>query len=474
MQNWLKRGLLVLGVFGVCWLAAVWYWRSTMRMPDTGDLALALLAVPLVLLSTVWLARQAYTARKADAAGAGQAPATTPAQDGAAASGGAGGAAAKASWQPLGVAGAALRMPHGDSPAALAAAFAEGSPRLELDPELTDNQGFPIMAGRVADVDLEPLQEWLSGQPATRIMPHQLRALALGGEVAFELAMQAVAQDSDGVLQLLPLLPDDWPLPLRDVATDWFSHCAIEAGWPRERLALRHLPHDGHEAPQLSLPAALRDLAAQARSVTAPAFSMVLACDSAIDADAVEQLALNGKLFGARNQNGRMPSEGAAGLLLQPTPGEHTDFPGLLALASAAPDQPAPPLAELAQQAIEAAAAQGGTDAAAAAAAAAAIDYIAADTDHRVAAVADLMQCVEARTPSLDTNTALACVGSACGHTGAAGALAALALALEQAAESGGQALCLANGNPRQPFALLVGPLPAPATAPASSAPTLS
>lgn len=474
MRNWLKRSLLVLGVFGVCWIGAVWYWRSSMRMPDTGDLALALLAVPLVLLSTVWLANKAYTARAADPSGAGKTPAAVPAQDASVASGGPGAASPKAPWQPLGVAGAALRMPHGDSPAALAAAFAEGAARLDLDPELTDMQGFPIMAGRVADVDLEPLQEWLSGHPAAKVKPHQLRALALGGEVAAELAMYAEAQDDNGVLQLLPLLPDDWPAPLRDLATDWLSHCAVDAGWPRERLALRHLQ-------QAALPGALRDVAAQAGSATAPAFSMVLAFDSAIDADAVEYMGIHGKLFGARNQNGHMPSEGAAGILLQPASGAH-DAPALLALASGAADQPAPPLAELAQQAIELAQAAQRTSTPAGAPAAGAdaasdtlaVDFIAADTDHRVAAVADLMQCVETRAPALDTNTALACVGAACGHTGAAGALAALALALQQAAESGGHALCLANANPRQPFALLVGPLPTPAQAPASSAPTLS
>ncbi|XLZ71952.1 hypothetical protein ABT364_08270 [Massilia sp. SR12] len=472
MRNWLKRSLLVLGVFGICWIGAVWYWRSSMRMPDTGDLALALLAVPLVLLSTVWLANKAYTARAADTASAGKASAAVPVQDASVAPGAAGAASSKTPWLPLGVAGAALRMPHGDSPAALAAAFAEGTARLELDSELTDMQGFPIMAGRVADVDLEPLQEWLVDHPSAKVNPHQLRALALGGEVAAELAMHALAQDSDGVLQLLPLLPEDWPASLRDVATDWLSHCAVDAGWPRERLALRHLP-------QVTLPGALRDLVAQAGGATAPAFSMVLACDSAIDADAVEYLAIHGKLFGARNQNGRMPSEGAAGILLQPASGAH-DAPALLALASAAADQPAPPLADLAQQAIELTqAAQRAGAAANGAAAPAAGDalevaFVAADTDHRVAAVADLMQCVETRAPSLDTNTALACVGAACGHTGAAGALAALALALEQATESGGHALCLANGNPRQPFALLVGPLPTPAQATASSAPTLS
>jgi hypothetical protein len=72
--------------------------------------------------------------------------------------------------------------------------------------------------------------------------------------------------------------------------------------------------------------------------------------------------------------------------------------------------------------------------------------------------------------PSLDTNTSLACIGAACGHTGAVGALAAIALANEQATDNGGFALALSNAEPNQRFALLVGPLPAPA----SKAPSLS
>lgn len=456
MQNWLKRSLLVLAVFGVCWIGAVWYWRSTTRIPDTGDLALAMLVMPLVLLSTVWLASKSLSARATDIPAPVAAPELTGQN---AAAHGAAPSAARAPWQPLGIAAAALRMPHGDSPAALGAAIAQGEARLDLDPELTDMQGFPIMAGRVADIDTEPVAEWLAEQHSgsVRVKPHQLRALALGGAVAAELSMQADAHDGDSVLQLQPLLPDEWSAPMREVATNWLVRCAVDAGWPAERLSLRQPSHD---APAVSLPVALRDLAAQSGTARAPAYCMLLACDSAIDADAVEQMAVNGKLFGPRNQNGRMPAEGAAGILLQPA-ATSREILRLLALAHGAPDQPAPPLSDLAQEALV-----HGREMA--------IDYVAADTDHRVAAVADLMQCVEARVPALDTDSALACVGSACGYTGAAGALAALALAHQQAADTGGHALCLANADRRQPFALLVGPDPTPAPSPASSAPILS
>ncbi len=456
MQNWLKRSLLIIGVFGICWIAAVWYWRSTTRMPDTGDLALAMLVIPLTLVAGYWLAKKTFGDSGADAptvpnapsAGEPEAPARL-AEQGAADGGAAASQAQAAPWLPFRVIGAALRMPHGDSPAELAAAFAEGQARLDLDPELTDTQGFPLLAGRVPDVDLAPLEEWLSSQqpePRTPAAQH-LRAMAMGGEIAGQLALQAWDYGSEGLLQLLPLIPQDWPQSTQELTAHWLAHNAISEGWPQERLKLRLA------APATPL-AALRALSAQAAgpAAAAPMLSAVIAFDSNIDADAVESLAVNGKLYGPRNPNGRMPAEGAAGILLQPPaqPGE-----GLHLLALHAREST--PLNELAKDALVHS--QGGLPA-----------FVTADTDHRASAMSDLMQCVEANAPELDTNTSLACIGAACGHTGSAGALAAIALANEQATDSGGFALALSNTEPTQRFAMLVGPLPAPA----SKAPSLS
>ena len=310
MQNWLKRSLLVLGVFAACWIAAVWYWRSTTRMPDTGDLALAMLVMPLTLVSAMWLANKSFStapvaragqsAAEAAPAAAGQAgPATAAAAD-----------APQAPWKALAVAGAALRMPHGDSPAELAAAIAEGQARLDLDPELTDLQGYPLLAGRVADVDLAPLEAWLAGQPAAGRTPpaHHLRAMALAGDVASRLAARANGAGEPAVLRVLPLAPRDWPAESHVLAARWLAHCCANAGWPAERLDCRTAP----EGAQPSLPAILRGLAAQDGKAAAPAFAMLVAFESSIDQDVVESLAVNRKLYDARNPNGRMPAEGAA------------------------------------------------------------------------------------------------------------------------------------------------------------------
>lgn len=455
MQNWLKRSLLVSGVFGLCWIGAVWYWRSTTRMPDTGDLALAMLVIPMTLVAGYWLAKKSFggsgeTAR-ASAAAAPAIPAPQAASAGQAIAGehDASDANAQAPWLPFCIAGGALRLPHGASPAELAAAFAEGQARLDLDDELTDAQGFPLLAGRVPGVDLEPLEDWLSSQQPVSRTPaaRQLRAMAMGGEIASDLAALAADSGSDGVLQLLPLIPADWPQAVQETTARWLAHNAVAAGWPQERLKLRLA------SPATPL-AALRALSAQAGGAAAslPALSIVLSFDSSIDPDAVENLAVNGKLYGSRNPNGRMPAEGAAGILLQPPAhaGEGLHLLALHAKESAV-------LNELAKEAL--AQSPGAVPA-----------YVAADTDHRASAMSDLMQCVEANAPELDTNTSLACIGAACGHTGAVGALAAIALASEQAVESGGFALALSNAEPTQRFALLVGPLPTPA----SKAPSLS
>src|SRR6185369_1427484 len=97
---------------------AVWYWRATTRLPDSGDLALGLLGAPLALLTGWSVARQgmafAVTARSRSGA---DVPSVSP--DAAAATAAMPVAAPTAQ---LAVLAAALRMPHGDSPAELAAA----------------------------------------------------------------------------------------------------------------------------------------------------------------------------------------------------------------------------------------------------------------------------------------------------------------------------------------------------------------
>jgi hypothetical protein len=452
MHGFLKRALLSLSVIGLCWIGAVWYWRATTRVPDGGDLALALLILPLTLLLSLWLLLKAYGKWQDSAAAAAAASAAAPAA-----------ATAPAAPPPalpqLDIVAAALHMPHGASPAELAAALAAQEARLDLDPELQDAEGFPILAGRADDVDTAALTDWLSHQASSQplsLTQDQQRALALGGSVAHSLAQQAMAAPNDGVLQLAPLLPAAWLPGLRELAARWLLHNVVQAGWPQDRLALR--------VPAASLPvAALQDIAARSGEPAAPALTLLLACESAISAEAVEQQTAQGRLFTSRNPHGQIPSEGASGLLLQ------------RAAASTAPDEaarlhatqaalqngkPERPDAATLQALVGKVLQEAGIDAGQ-------LALVASDTDHRAARMTELMGCLGQVCPELDTDSQLACTGAACGHTAAVATLAALALAQHHVLDQRSFALCLSNVDALHRAAVLVGPIPAAmATAP--------
>lgn len=58
MRPWLRRTLLVSGVFVLCWCGAVIYWQGSKHMPTSFDLAGVMLALPLLLLTGLWLGQK--------------------------------------------------------------------------------------------------------------------------------------------------------------------------------------------------------------------------------------------------------------------------------------------------------------------------------------------------------------------------------------------------------------------------------
>jgi hypothetical protein len=133
-MNWLRKLALAGAAFGISWGGAIWYWRETNRMPATSELALYMLVLPLVLLTTLWLGRKAW-ARISMPATAGATAAATPSID----------AAPEAAPLPaaLSIAASAIRVPHGASVDELRAALAGNQARPNLDSELQDDDGYP-------------------------------------------------------------------------------------------------------------------------------------------------------------------------------------------------------------------------------------------------------------------------------------------------------------------------------------------
>lgn len=482
MRPWLRRSLLILAVFALCWGGAIWYWRTSTRMPSTGDLAGSMLALPLGLLTAWWLGKKLLAKLAAPAA----APALADAAAGETAP--AGNAPPRA---PLHLAAAALRMPGGDSAPELATALLDKQQRPALDPELTDAQGYPVMSARVAELDehgqKELLDNWLQTRPdetAQGSIPHfdaeHLRALALGAGVLNELMQEAAmhpalddykataqtgarTEPALPTLQLHLLLPSDWDAPQRDAGAAWLHAQALQPGWPSEKLSV-HLAGDGGPL------ALIEQLATQAALQQVPCLAIVLACGSHIGELTVHDWTTRGLLFNADLPGGQIPGEGAAGLLLADAPQAaalQPDTAVLLHHASTARrgqsadsrgHGDATLLAEL-----------GGKAMSAASVAPAAITRLYADADQRSNRMIELMNNAGTLLPEIDLSNDVLSVAAACGQSGPVATLAALVLARHEAASNASQVLCLSNLDAFQRAAVVVG---TPAAAPDTLATT--
>jgi hypothetical protein len=195
MRPWLRRCLLTVSVFALSWTGAIAYWRDSTRMPTPGELAGAMLALPLALLLLLWLGKKLLARLLAGPAlAAAPALAATPQAEA---------AAAPAAPAPLHIVAATLRMPGGATAPDLLAAMRSRQVRPALDDQLLDENGYPLLCGKVDGIDEEVQQQlladWLRAHPQEGLAsapfpfnPEDLRALALGAEVLAELLDEAI------------------------------------------------------------------------------------------------------------------------------------------------------------------------------------------------------------------------------------------------------------------------------------------
>ncbi|MCU6499139.1 hypothetical protein LPN04_15180 [Rugamonas sp. A1-17] len=447
--------------FGASWLGAVWFWRANNRMPATDDLVLYLLVLPLALLAFFWLGGKIYRGIAAPAAAAAPSAAAQPEAP-----------VAPARGPSLSLVAAAVRAPHGTSPAELSATLAENKARPALDPELNDAYGYPVMSARIAHIDADAtrteMSDWLAAnhmQP--RFSDEQWRALSAGSEVVGELsacigdhpqlrlhAEQIARREPPSLpmLQLQAVWMADWKPEHRQAAIQWFRHLVIQAGWPEDRIAV---------APERSaLDAEAGAALVRLLSNEPPALAMIVACGSHLGADSVERLDNGSALFSANHPQGQIPGEGAAGLLLADTHqaallGPGALQPRLLAVSSGRLPHSADVskranaelLRELSTKALQGA----GRDASA-------VALVSADTDHRTSRVMELMGVVSEATPQLDPATDVFSVGASCGNCGAVTWLTALAVARQEAQSRNAVILCISNLDPFRRDVAVIGP----------------
>jgi len=480
MRPWLSRTLIVAAAFSACWLGALWYWRSTTRMPDTGDIVIWLLLMPLFLLLVLWAGRKIIAAVSARSAAAAAVAAATASQAAA--------APVPDAAQPaaLVVLAGALNMPHGDNVDSLSEALRSRQANLQLDPSLLDERGYPILSGRAASVDSlaqqETMDEWLQLHHPDHVLDdEQWRALSLGSVVATELAyglgphpalpayldaLQAgKATPPLPTLQLVLLLPAEWHAPQRAVAADWLRNIIELHGWPQAHVATVLADAGANVA---AGPLALVDsLSKRAQQAEQPFLCMLLACGSRIGEESVQAWADQFILLDSRHPDGRVPGEGAAGLLLADrAQGALFDAPDAALLypaasgarASSADGRGRIDSALITQQATDLLASAG--------IAASTVTLVSADSDARASRVGETLGMATNLLPELDPAGQVVTVAGSCGDAGDATLLAALVLAQHHVRSGAGAALCVSNLDPVQRSVALLGPQPAPQLSP--------
>ena len=457
MRAWIRGTLLTAGTFGVCWGGTIWTWRATDRMPSTADLAIYLLAVPLVVLAGAFAVQRLLRARAAapSAAFVAAAPAASPAPPPVRAA-------------TLALLGAGVRTAHGESVDELADALAAQRARPDLDPELVDDAGYPVMSVRAASADATGWRDqaapWLAsqGHADLRFGDAHWRALELASGVALELA-EAAALGASGIadtntqaplLRIVPLAPADWTVAQRSAAGTWLAHLATQAGWDAAHVTVS-LPPPGE--PAVAAPALLTLLASQAGADGAPALTVLLAFDSRLDQAIVDRMSADGRLFTASHPQGIVPGEGAAGLLVAPAAlGRQLDAraPSLqvagavrAASADATVRVDATDLRRLVGQLL-----------ADATVSAADVSLVFADADHRSSRVLEVMALAHDDLSHLDAGTDVRTTGPACGQCCAVPLLTGLALAHHAVQDDTRAVLCVGNGDPVQRSAALVRP----------------
>ena len=410
----------------------------------TGISVVAWLVLPLAALLAL-LGMRRLALRVAAGAGATAAPAA-PAQ-----------AATPAPRAPvLAIVGAALRLPHGASPEQLAVALAGQRARVELDPELIDDDCFPIISARskyAADEAVrDDIAAWLAAQGMADpcFSDEQRRALTLATQVTADLARQAAGlwigtERQPRLLRLIPLLPSEWQAGQRLAAGQWLRQTVVQAGWPPAQVELAGPLHgDACAGPVTSL----NRLAHEAVLANAPMNALVVACASHVGAQTVARWVAEDSLFSAEQPRGRIPGEGAAGLLVVDERQVHS-IAGvrcvrLEALQEARRDTSADadeyvdpkPLASLVRHALEHARI-----------APADIALVVADTGQRSNRVLELMASTAALA-QLDTGDDFVRIGLACGNCDVVPFIAALALARHHALACLGPVLCVSNEDP--------------------------
>ena len=471
MAGWLGKAASVVMVFIATWGATILYWRNSGTVP-TGMQMLAYLGLLPVGLSGAGFMLRSAARRGADAALAkagddAPGPATGATRH-----------AAEPAQQVPAVALLAGELKLGvdlDPQALLAVAAAP--PRPALDGRFRDNYNLPLRMSAAPDLDeFEVLQVRQDGIDTAA---HERRALALLQpvlerllEVAFTALPEIEASEEvvvaglrrrdeqrvENVLTLELLVPGSWSDALRPWVQDWLLQQARVAGLDARRFDVCVTTLDGTREVWPHLQRVIDALHAS----SAPRWHLLLASSSSIDPGIVSAWEASGVLATARDPDGRVPGEGASGVLLASTHAAREGDgrlwrPQLVRAEQIEGQRPAEQRRQLAALASQWHAALGADSGQA--------RFVLHDADHRGDLMVDAAAIAATLAPDLDFSPQSLALALSAGELGPVLPVAQLALAHAQLQRQSEPVLLLGVADNQQRLFGLVDPLPSPTLA---------
>lgn len=476
--------LLLAVIFAFVWGVTLWRWDSTKRLIETRDVVLYLFFLPVCAWVAVLLVRWAWTS----SAKAAAAPASTSTSTATSATAiGPSAAEQERAWS-FALLWQGLHTSAAPDAAGTAAALASGQHRPSLDASLRDPDGLPVLSGRADGVDDAidavraewaplPLPANLTAAQAARTQAESqdattawLRAAAL-----LHLKWQSSLNQLD---QVLPPPRSDVPMPR--AIPRLAVRCGVPAHWPQgqrslvEQWLLQTMKQRRAELAGVAsvtvqplesgeeLLAAGEQQLVMWRREKLDGLLLLLCADSTLDEQQLERWADAQQLLSGARTEGRVPGEGAAGVLLATGTwaGDLVDKPQLQRLALMRRDKPADAAGRISSDVAERAlsdclkAAQLSNDRLAA---------VVSDADLRPRTVRELHGALLPAAEHLQAGEDVLNLGAACGDLGVARSLCLLSLAAAHAAELKKPVAALVVAPAHERLALLIRPDAQPA-----------
>lgn len=454
----LRPIVLVLLATTLVWTLVFGWWRAAAYEPSTIDVATHLVLLPAALLGGFWLLRtfieHLRLPPRTDANASAPLPTATTALPGSAAS--------SATRRPHAhLIAFALQCAHGSDPAQVLDAGKDGCTP-PLDDRLHDAHGFPVFAARVADLATEELDETLNDHSVDMCRmarDEDRRALAMLHTTlprALDEIAESIASDPEAIRAVFWLSDRDWPDEHRATLAAWLrrEHLAPR-GIARADVRFRHLQDDADAFETID------ELITDLNRQESPAIVLVMGAVSHVGEETIATWEAGSHLFTANTQDGRIPGEVAAVLLLANAAGAalagRQPFPRLSHAASGrsarAGNAGATRDGSLLGRLIDTILVDTRLDAAQ-------VSKVLADADHRVPVTKELLQTLSERFRALEPLSDTLSLGPATGFASPIGGLVTLLCAAEAANAADGVVLCLTCQSPNARAAMIVDASP--------------